>query len=112
MDKMNKERFLESVKKNPKLLLYPRKMDTCNNNGEDVYSFDYCKDTFTLQELEELRAKHFNANGNPSCKLSHASRTETHPHKTGVPMEWLDELERELEIKKRHENNQNPQGNS
>lgn len=51
-------------------------------------------------------------NNNSSFKLSYASRTETPPHKTGVPMEWLDELERELEVKKRHENNQNPQRNS
>lgn len=35
----------------------------------------------------------------------------TTPYKTGVPMELLDELEKELEVKKRHENNQNPQGN-
>lgn len=31
-------------------------------------------------------------NDNPRCKLSHASPIDTPPHKTGVPMEWLDEL--------------------
>lgn len=29
----------------------------------------------------------------PSCKLSYASHIDTPPHKTGIPKEWLDELE-------------------
>lgn len=89
MDKMSKEQFLEAVKRNPKLLLYPQKQCACNNHGEDIYFFDYCKESFTFQELEELRNKHFNANGNPSCKMSYASNTDIVPYKTGVPKEWL-----------------------
>lgn len=66
----------------------------------------------TAEYLTEVGVNVSIQNGNPSCKLSYASPIDTPPHKTGVPMELLDELERELEIKKRHENNQNPQGNS
>lgn len=64
---MNKNEFIESVKKSPK--------------------------KFTAEYLTEVGVNASIQNGNPSCKLSHASRTETPPHKTGVPMEWLDELE-------------------
>ena len=92
MEKMSKEQFLEAVKRNPKLLLYPQKQCPCNNYGEDIYYFDYCKESFTFQELEELRNKHFNANGNPSCKMSYASNPDIVPHKTGVPKEWLDKF--------------------
>lgn len=90
MNKMSKEQFLEAVKRNPKLLLYPQKQYACNNHIEDVYLFDYCKESFTFQELEELRNKHFNANWNPSGKMSYASHPDIVPHKTGVPKEWLD----------------------
>lgn len=90
MKKMSKEQFLEAVKRNPRLLLYPQKQCPCNNQGEDIYFFDYCKESFTLQELEELQKKHFNAMGEPSWKMSYASHPDIVPHKTGIPKEWID----------------------
>ena len=92
---LNKEQFLEAVKRNPKLLLYPQKQCHCNNHGEDIYFFDYSKESFTFQELEELRKKHFNANGNPSCKMSYASHPDIVPRKTGVPRETFLKLIKE-----------------
>lgn len=43
--------------------------------------------------LTEVEANVSIQNGNPSCKLSYASPIDTPPHKTGIPMEWLNELE-------------------
>ena len=53
---LNKEQFLEAVKKDPSLLIVT---DTrINNEGQETIFFSRCSEPFTMDEYEELCKEH------------------------------------------------------
>lgn len=108
---LNKEQFLESVKEDPSLLIVT---DThINNEGQEIIFFSRCSEPFTMDEYNKLckeyihdleaftiRAEHMveihslipTLKGESVSSPKNIGRT----HKTGVPREMFEELEKEI----------------
>ena len=108
---LNKEQFLEAVKEDPTLLLSAEHYH--NNQWEEVVLFSRCSEPFTMDEYNELCKEYIHdfeafklfteliielhspippLKGESVFSPKNIGRT----HKTGVPREMFDELEKEI----------------
>ena len=108
---LNKEQFLEAVKEDPTLLLSAEHYH--NNQWEEVVMFSSCSEPFTMDEYKELYKEYILGLDTPDLCAEHmieihspipplkgesvfSPKNIARTHKTGVPREMLDELEKEI----------------
>ena len=107
----NKEQFLEAIKEDSSLLIVT---DThINNEGQEIIFFSRCSEPFTMDEYNELRkgyihdleaftlrAEHMIELHSPIPPLKGESvfspKNIGLTHKTGVPRELFEKLEKEI----------------
>lgn len=108
---LNKEQFLKAVKEDPSLLIVT---DTrINNEGQEIIFFSRCSEPFTMDEYEELCKEHIHELEALALRAEQMVEIHSlipplkgesvfspknigHTHKTGVPREMFEELEKEI----------------
>lgn len=108
---LNKEQFLEAVKKDPSLLIVT---DThINNEGQEIIFFSRCSEPFTMDEYNELSKEYIHDLEAFTLRAEHMAEIHSlipplkgesvfspknigRTHKTGVPREMFEELEKEI----------------
>lgn len=108
---LNKEQFLEAVKEDITLLLSAEHYH--NNQWEEVVLFSRCSEPFTLDEYNELCKEYIHDLEAFTLRAEYmvgihslipplkgesvfSQKNIGHTHKTGVPMEMFEELEKEI----------------